>query len=123
MRPPALEFYFYTELYDSAWRIDAVDHAESRIVNVGIGNRQACVVEGIERLASKLDCQPFHNREILEKREVEIIQTRSANIVAAFGSKCPLSRLSIGGRVEPLTNAFVELGRVRVPNQVAALTD
>ena len=63
------------------------------------------MVEGIERLEPELEAQLLRNREVLEQRQVEVVDAGRAQDVATGAAKDARRWLREGALVEPLVNS------------------
>src|SRR6185437_7128894 len=80
------------------------------------------MVQGVEKLGSKLRMLRFPDCEIFVQREIEIVRIRTDQCVTAGISKRIFCRSLIWGGVEPLIYAALSPGQVGVrQNLVRAL--
>ena len=98
-----------------------IQDPESRTRNVTCPSPvELRVVEEIERLEPELQPHVAAGLEVLEQREIEVVDAGAAQDVASGVAELPESRLREGGRVEPLFDALVE-SDVRIADEVGAI--
>ncbi len=73
------------------------------------GLRQVHAIKNVEHLYPELSVKPFLNRNVLEKCQVDVAVSRSAQRVASNRSEAALRRIHKSIRIDPLHRLALHL--------------